>query len=83
VNKASSIIVASEAGIAVRSLNDISDAIDACIGTDGLILTENDLSSEFFNLSNGLAGELFQKFVNYGVRSAIIVPSLEPFWRAD
>ena len=65
--------MASDAGISIRSFSDISDAIEACIGTGGLILTENDLSKEFFDLRSGLAGEFFQKFINYKVRVAIIL----------
>lgn len=68
------VIVASESGIHIGSVADISDAISACFGKKGLILTEDDLSAEFFDLSSRLAGELFQKFVNYNTRLAIIVP---------
>ena len=69
----SEILLASDAGISVRSLGDISDAIGACLGKDGLILTENELAPEFFNLRSGLAGELFQKFINYKLRVAIVL----------
>ncbi|HWN99047.1 MAG TPA: DUF4180 domain-containing protein [Blastocatellia bacterium] len=68
------IVVASESGIAVRSFGDVSDALGACLGSDGLILTENELAREFFDLRNGLAGELFQKFINYKLRVAIVLP---------
>lgn len=71
------IVVASDSGIAIRSVNDIPDAVGACIGRAGLILTEDDLSPEFFDLSSGLAGELLQKLVNYKVRTAIIAANLE------
>jgi hypothetical protein len=67
------ILVASDSGISIRSLSDISDAIGACLGADGLILTENDLAPEFFDLRSGLAGEVFQKFINYKLRVAIIL----------
>jgi Domain of unknown function (DUF4180) len=79
MSKESRIIVASESEVSVRSFNDIPDAINSCIEADGLILTEDDLTPDFFNLSSGLAGELFQKCVNYGVRVAIVLPSLEPY----
>ena len=69
------IVIASDAGIAVRSFGDITDAIGACFGAAGLILTEGDLGSEFFDLRSGLAGELLQKFVNYRLRVAIIIPN--------
>jgi Domain of unknown function (DUF4180) len=61
-------------GISIRSFSDIPDAIAACFGTAGLILTEDDLAPEFFDLRTGLAGELFQKAMNYKVRIAIVLP---------
>jgi hypothetical protein len=39
----------------------------------GLILTEEELQPSFFDLSSGIAGELFQKFVNYRIPLAIVV----------
>ena len=73
MNEERRIIVASESGISIRSFSDISDALGSCLGTDGLILTESDLTPEFFDLRSGLAGELFQKFVNYKLRLAIVL----------
>jgi len=69
------IIVASDAGILIRSFADISNALGKCLGSGGLILTESDLAPGFFELRSGLAGELFQKFINYNVRVALIVPN--------
>lgn len=68
------ILNAADSGISIRSFGDISDALGACFGAAGLILTENDLAEDFFNLRSGLAGELFQKFTNYQVRVAIVLP---------
>jgi hypothetical protein len=69
------ILIASEAGLVVRSTENLSDVISACFGSaDGLLLTEDDLGKEFFDLRTGLAGELFQKLINYGVRTAIVAP---------
>jgi hypothetical protein len=79
MNQERKILIASESGFAVRSFNDISDAISACFGTKGLILTENDLASEFFDLRSGLAGELFQKLINYQVRTALVLPDPEAY----
>ena len=73
------ILVASESDIAIRSSNDISDALGACLGSDGLILAESNLAPEFFDLRTGLAGELFQKFINYKVRIAIVLPDPEAY----
>ena len=71
------IVVASDSGITIRSFKDISDALGTCIGAgaEGLILTEADLAPEFFDLRSGLAGELFQKFMNYRIRLAIVLPN--------
>lgn len=56
------ILIALEAGISIGSMNDISNAVASTFGAGGLILTEDDVSSEFFDLKTGLAGELFQTF---------------------
>ena len=67
-------LFASEAGIAIRSSSDISNAVGATFGTGGLILVESDLAPDFFDLKTGIAGELFQKFTNYRLRLAVVVP---------
>lgn len=67
------IVIASDAGISIQTYSDISDAIGACIGAEGLILSEADLAPEFFDLKSGLAGEVLQKFVNYKMRVAIVL----------
>lgn len=77
MNEGRKILIASEAGISIKSVSDISDAISACLDADGLLLTEADLTPEFFNLRSGLAGEVFQKFVNYRIRLALVVPHPE------
>lgn len=41
------------------------------IGTKNIIIPKNLVSEDFFILSTGLAGEILQKFVNYGGRIAI------------
>jgi hypothetical protein len=67
------ILVASEAGVAVRCVRDVVNAVGATLGSDALILTETDLCAEFFDLRTGIAGELFQKFHNYKLCVALIV----------
>jgi hypothetical protein len=57
----------------ISSFNDIPDALVASMEQDGLIVTETDLCPEFFDLRTGMAGEVLQKFVNYGARLAIIL----------
>lgn len=79
-----SVVIASEAGIAIRSQGDVTDAIGSCFGATGLILTEADLAPAFFDLRSGLAGEFLQKFTNYRMRVAIVLPDPEahgPRWR--
>jgi hypothetical protein len=71
------ILIARDAGISIRTLGDVADAIGASLGADGLILTEGDLGPSFFDLRTGLAGEAMQKFVNYRVRVAVVVPTPE------
>jgi hypothetical protein len=73
------ILMAAEAGIHIGSLRDVSDTIAAAFSADGLILTEEDLAQEFFELRSGLAGELFQKCMNYGLRLAIVLPNPEAY----
>jgi hypothetical protein len=73
------ILRAAEAGIYIGSLKDISEAIAAGLSADGLIFTEQDLTREFFELRSGLAGELFQKCMNYGLRLAIVLPDPEAY----
>jgi hypothetical protein len=73
------IIIASQLGISIKSFGDISYALGSCLGTRGVILTETDLAPEFFDLRTGLAGELFQKFINYKMRVAIVAPAPEAY----
>jgi hypothetical protein len=80
----SRVVVAAESGIAIRSARDITDAIGGCFGARGLILTETDLAPAFFDLHSGLAGELLQKFTNYRMRVAIVLPdpgAYGPRWK--
>jgi hypothetical protein len=57
----------------IRSLSDINDAIAASIGRASVVVREQDLCPEFFDLRTGFAGEFFQKFVNYRVRLAVVI----------
>ncbi len=59
------------------TINDPHDALDllADLGNnscDRIIIKENNLSPDFFDLNTGLAGEILQKFSNYRVRLAVI-----------
>ncbi len=70
MNDAASLL-ASDHGL---QLNDASDALDAmALGLPGCIFEETDLHPRFFDFQNGLAGEIMQKFVNYGFRVAFVI----------
>jgi hypothetical protein len=79
VNPEARVVIASEVNLSIRSIRDVSDALGAVYGADGLLLTETDLSPEFFDLRSGIAGELFQKFTNYQIHLALVVKSLEVY----
>jgi Domain of unknown function (DUF4180) len=59
--------------VVVRSVADISDALRGSLAPGGLLLAEEDLGPQFYDLKTGLAGELFQKVVNYRGRLAIVI----------
>lgn len=41
------------------------------VGTDNIVIDKKLIKEEFFILSSGLAGEILQKYINYGGRIAI------------
>ena len=58
-------------------INNTSDGLDL-LGNlyyrdfDKIIIHEKNISPDFFDLKNGMAGEILQKFSNYRVRLAIV-----------
>ena len=60
-----------------KVITDAQSALDLVMtvkydaGTKNIVLDKKLVAEEFFILSSGLAGEILQKFVNYGVRNAI------------
>ena len=40
-------------------------------GTKNIVISRSQIAEEFFHLSTGLAGEILQKYINYGGRIAI------------
>lgn len=58
-------------------ISETQDAVDL-LGETGsnkcgrIIIYEKNLHTDFFDLKTGLAGDILQKFSNYGVRLAII-----------
>ena len=65
-------LLASENNLVLRSEEDALNALSA--GLAGCIFTTSELGPEFFDLSNGVAGAAFQKFVNYRFPVAIVIP---------
>jgi len=58
-------------------INNIQDALDVMANADyqgarSIILYEQNLNPEFFELRTGMAGEVLQKYVNYQMKLAII-----------
>lgn len=57
-----------------HGVNDISTVIGQAFGSHGrVLLRENELGPDFFDLRTRLAGELFQKCMNYNLRLAVVV----------
>lgn len=55
----------------VRTALDVLMAAKYEIGVKDIIIAKELITEDFFILSNGLAGEILQKYVNYGGRIAI------------
>ncbi len=61
----------------ITLINSAEDALDLMgniyyQGFDALILHSRNITPDFFDLKNGLAGEILQKFSNYRIRLAIV-----------
>lgn len=61
------------ARITVRSTADIASALKGSLSPEGLVLAEEDLGPDFYDLKTGLAGDLFQKVATYRGRLAIVI----------
>ena len=55
----------------VQSSLDLIMSAKYDIGSDNIIIAKELMTEDFFYLSTGLAGEILQKFVNYGGHIAI------------
>lgn len=58
-------------------INTVEDALDLIgnsnyYGSDKIILNEENITAEFFDLKTGIAGEILQKFSTYGMKLAIV-----------
>jgi hypothetical protein len=60
----------------VASTQDALDLVALCGENDTalLMIHPEALSGDFFKLKTGVAGEIFQKFINYSIQTAVIVP---------
>lgn len=61
-------------GIIIHNEQDALDLIANCYysGAYKLIMNESQINPDFFDLRSGIAGEILQKFSNYGSQLAII-----------
>ncbi|NQV42678.1 MAG: DUF4180 domain-containing protein [Candidatus Marinimicrobia bacterium] len=61
----------------INQEGDLNDLLSLCYyhNSNLLLLSEKNLSSDFFNLRSGLAGAAMQKFANYQARVAILLSS--------
>lgn len=60
--------------IVIENIDDFMNIIRYSYSSDisNIIIFEKSISPDFFNLKNGLAGEIFQKCSNYQINMAII-----------
>ncbi len=60
----------------IQRETDALDLVAACIenGTDQLMLHAGCLSEDFYRLRTGLAGAVLQKFTDYHIRVAAVIP---------
>ena len=56
----------------VQSALDFMATVRYDTGCDRMILNKSAICEDFFHLSTKLAGDILQKFINYGVKMAII-----------
>jgi hypothetical protein len=63
-----------ESDFRIRKPADILELVG--VGVGRAILLDSQLHEDFFDLSTGVAGEVVQKCVNYGIRVAVISTSV-------
>ena len=59
----------------INTEDDVLDIIGICMSNDTklLVLREGAFSEKFINLKSGLAGIVFQKFINYHIKVSAII----------
>ena len=55
----------------VQSALDLAMTVKFEMGADKIAIDKNAITDDFFILSTGIAGEIFQKFTNYHIKTAI------------
>lgn len=65
-----------EGGSRITREGDLNDLLSLCYYHESnfILMDAQNLSDEFFNLKSGLAGAAMQKFANYRVKVALILP---------
>ncbi len=66
-------LMAKDNGLYLETSADALDVIGS--GLQGCVFTESDICPDFFDLRNGTAGDVFQKFVNYKFKAAFVIPN--------
>jgi hypothetical protein len=63
----------------ILTLDNVNDLLSDCYSIPRalILLREQNVSAEFFDLSTRVAGEILQKFTNYSVRSVLVVKTFE------
>jgi hypothetical protein len=61
--------------VRISNEKDVLDLISVCWenSTYLMIIHQEALSQDFFNLRTGLAGTMLQKFMNYNIKSALVI----------
>ncbi len=57
----------------VQSALDLAMTVNYETGCTNIVISKEAIADDFFVLSTRLAGEILQKFINYGVRVAVYV----------
>lgn len=60
----------------IQAERDALDLVAACMeyDTNLLMIHAQALSEDFFKLKTGVAGKVLQKFINYRIKTAILIP---------
>lgn len=69
-------VEAASGTVLIQNINDALDLIAYCgeNDTNRLMLHASNLTEDFFDLKTGLAGDILQKFVNYYIKAAAVIP---------